>query len=164
MLASHCNTIHHTSVKLLIITLHHASHCRTSMCAVAAWQSLSSVYHMVSSCHHPSLQCHQLFTTRMSHFLLQGPEVRSGDLAEPIPLERGQSLTFTITEGEADKAARITNVKFTARQHVNLWFCCICLMVASLTSLGLCHLNVLPRRVGEPCRCECPSCTAFSCM
>jgi pyruvate kinase len=31
---------------------------------------------------------------------MQGPEVRSGDLAEPILLERGQQYTFTITEGE----------------------------------------------------------------
>lgn len=30
----------------------------------------------------------------------KGPEVRSGDLAEPIEMSRGQSYTFTITEGE----------------------------------------------------------------
>uniref|UniRef100_A0A383VLV2 Pyruvate kinase n=1 Tax=Tetradesmus obliquus TaxID=3088 RepID=A0A383VLV2_TETOB len=38
----------------------------------------------------------------------KGPEVRSGDLAEPIPLERGQSLTFTITEGETGKDRRVS--------------------------------------------------------
>jgi hypothetical protein len=30
---------------------------------------------------------------------MQGPEVRSGDLAEPLDLEKGQRLTFTIQEG-----------------------------------------------------------------
>jgi hypothetical protein len=34
------------------------------------------------------------------YVVVQGPEVRSGDLAEPIILERGQHYTFTITEGE----------------------------------------------------------------
>lgn len=31
----------------------------------------------------------------------QGPEVRSGDLAEPIEMQRGESYTFTITEGKS---------------------------------------------------------------
>lgn len=31
--------------------------------------------------------------------LLQGPEVRSGDLTEPIMLKEGQELNFTINRG-----------------------------------------------------------------
>lgn len=31
--------------------------------------------------------------------ILQGPEVRSGDLPQPINLERGQEFTFTIKRG-----------------------------------------------------------------
>ena len=34
--------------------------------------------------------------------------MRSGDLAEPLPLERGQRLTFTITEGEVGKGGRVS--------------------------------------------------------
>ena len=30
---------------------------------------------------------------------IQGPEVRSGDLSEPIIMEKGQKYTFTIREG-----------------------------------------------------------------
>jgi len=33
----------------------------------------------------------------------KGPEVRSGDLAEPIEMLRGQSYTFTITEGQVTR-------------------------------------------------------------
>ena len=36
----------------------------------------------------------------ISHFsLCQGPEVRSGDLPQPIQLEKGQEFTFTIKRG-----------------------------------------------------------------
>ena len=36
----------------------------------------------------------------ISHFsLFQGPEVRSGDLPQPIQLEKGQEFTFTIKRG-----------------------------------------------------------------
>jgi hypothetical protein len=38
----------------------------------------------------------------------QGPEVRSGDLAEPIDLEVGQRYTFTIEEGANGKGGRIS--------------------------------------------------------
>lgn len=33
------------------------------------------------------------------YFILQGPEVRSGDLPQPILLETGQEFTFSIRRG-----------------------------------------------------------------
>eukprot|EP00879_Flechtneria_rotunda_P025873 GHRR01027528.1.p1 GENE.GHRR01027528.1~~GHRR01027528.1.p1 ORF type:complete len:333 (+),score=103.23 GHRR01027528.1:478-1476(+) len=38
----------------------------------------------------------------------KGPEVRSGDLAEPMQLERRDTLTFTITEGANGKGGRVS--------------------------------------------------------
>lgn len=39
---------------------------------------------------------------------MQGPEVRSGDLTEPVELVPGDEWTFTITEGEAGAGRRIS--------------------------------------------------------
>jgi pyruvate kinase len=38
----------------------------------------------------------------------QGPEVRSGDLAEPVALVTGDEWTFTIKEGESGANRRIS--------------------------------------------------------
>jgi hypothetical protein len=37
----------------------------------------------------------------------QGPEVRSGDLAEPLDLVKGQRLTFTIQEGATGEGRQL---------------------------------------------------------
>ena len=39
---------------------------------------------------------------------LQGPEVRSGDLAEPVTLVTGDEWVFTIKEGENGQNGRIS--------------------------------------------------------
>lgn len=46
--------------------------------------------------------CEVVMNTReceTTNFFLQGPEVRSGDLPQPIMLEEGQEFNFTIKRG-----------------------------------------------------------------
>lgn len=69
----------------------------------------------------------------------KGPEVRSGDVAEPLQLAAGDRVVFTIQEGADGKDNRISGGAWAGRRCASLLYL-------------LCGLAVAPCLARVPCR------------